>query len=197
MPFAPNPAVDPCFATAKEWPEVMAALRPLVLEAGLTEELKWHSPCYTHQGGNVAMIGELKAFCALSFFKGVLLKDAAQLLHAPGENSRAARLFRFTSAEEVSRLRPTILAYLREAMTLEETGAKVDFEKDAELPWPEELSALFASDPAFRQAFEALTPGRQRGYLLFFSAPKQARTRTSRIEKHRSRILAGKGMHDR
>jgi uncharacterized protein YdeI (YjbR/CyaY-like superfamily) len=205
-----NPKVDTYFAEGcgrcplvgtlqckvHSWQDEMAQLRRILLECGLTEELKWGQPCYTFQKGNVVILSALKESCVLSFFKGVLLKDSHGILTAPGKNSQVDRLIRFTDVQKVLDLEPIIKAYIQEAIDLEKTGVKVEFKKRPE-PIPEELQHKFDEMPDLNTAFEALTPGRQRGYILYISAAKQSKTRTSRIEKHIQRILDGKGIHDR
>jgi uncharacterized protein YdeI (YjbR/CyaY-like superfamily) len=188
--------VEAFFAAQDRWRDTLGAVRALLLEAGLHEDFKWRSPVYTVEGANVAILWGFKEYAALGFFKGVLLRDDAGLLEAPGENSRSARLVRFTDTAQVAALRPVLIAYAHEAIALERAGRKVDFPKD-DLPVPAELRDRLAADPALRDAFQALTPGRQRGYLLHFGQPKQAATRIARIERSAARILAGKGINDR
>jgi len=188
--------IDAFFAQQDRWQAELAALRAILLDCGLTEEFKWSSPCYTVEGGNVALLWGFKDSATLGFFKGVLLKDPAGLLVAPGENSRSSRVLRFTSLEEIVAQDSVIRSYVREAVELEKSGAKVELAKD-DLAYPEELVSALEEDPDLQAAFEALTPGRRRGYVLHFSQPKQPATRQSRIGKSRDRILAGKGMHDR
>lgn len=195
---ASGPRYEAFLRAAEPWRDEIAELRRIVLECGLTEEVKWGAPCFTADGGNVVIIGVLNDYCCLSFFKGVLLKDPEGILHAPGENSRSGRLIPFTAVDQILAQEATLKAYVDEAAGLERAGATVDFAKDREdLPVPAELQARFDEDPAFRAAFEALTPGRRRGWILHFSGAKQAATRASRIEKAAPRILDGKGMHDR
>jgi uncharacterized protein YdeI (YjbR/CyaY-like superfamily) len=188
--------VESFFANAKKWREELAALRTILLDCPVTEEFKWRGPCYTFEQSNVAMVAGLKDSCVLSFFKGILLKDPKGILVAPGENSRSARLVRFTSVPEIVELEDTLKSYVREAVEVEKAGLKVEFRKD-DLDYPAELVDKLAEDPALKAAFESLTPGRRRGYTLHFSQPKQSKTRVSRIEKSAPRILDGKGMHDR
>jgi uncharacterized protein YdeI (YjbR/CyaY-like superfamily) len=195
---ASGPRYEAFLRAAEPWRDEIAELRRIVLECGLTEEVKWGAPCFTADGGNVVIIGVLNDYCCLSFFKGVLLKDPEGILQAPGENSRSGRLIPFTAVDQILAQEATLKAYVDEAAGLERAGATVDFAKDREdLPVPAELQARFDEDPAFRAAFEALTPGRRRGWILHFSGAKQAATRASRIEKAAPRILDGKGMHDR
>ena len=195
---ASGPRYEAFLRAAEPWRDEIAELRRIVLECGLTEEVKWGAPCFTADGGNVVIIGVLNDYCCLSFFKGVLLKDPEGILQAPGENSRSGRLIPFTAADQILAQEATLKAYVDEAAALERAGATVDFAKDREdLPVPAELQARLDDDPAFRAAFEALTPGRRRGWILHFSGAKQSATRASRIDKATPRILAGKGMHDR
>lgn len=178
------------------WPEELVQLRRIALECGLLEEYKWSQPCYTFQGKNVLIVTALKDYACLAFFKGVLLKDPDKLLIAPGKSSQSDRQFRFTNADDILKLESTIKAYIHEAIEVEKAGLKVNFKKNLE-PIPEELLQKFEAYPDLKTAFEALTPGRQRGYILHFSAPKQSATRTSRIEKCIDKIMTGKGFHDR
>ena len=191
-----HPQVDMYLKTAKRWRKELWKLRAIVLKAGLTEEWKWRAPCYTHQGSNVVILGDFKEFCTVSFFKGGLLKDPHNVLVKPGENTRAARMIRLTSVEEIEELEPIIIAYLHEAIAVEEAGLQVDFSKGREVEIPAELQTKFDEHPKFETAFDALTPGRQRAYLLHFSSAKQSQTRTTRIEKYIPRILNGKGIND-
>lgn len=191
-----NSKVDEYFDKARKWQAELETLRAVLLECGLTEDFKWRAPCYTFQNSNIAIIGELNDCCTLTFFKGALLKDPEGILSKPGENTRAARVIRFTSVREIDELATLLKAYLNEAIEVEKAGLKVDFEKDRKLEIPEEFQDKLAENPALRSAFEALTPGRQRAYLLYFSGAKQSRTRESRVEKQTSRILAGKGIND-
>ena len=179
------------------WTEELKQLRRIVLECGLTEEVKWSVPCYTFQQNNVLIVSAFKEYCSLSFFKGALLKDAEGILEKPGENSQAARLFKFTNVQQILEMEPTIKAYIYEAIEVEKAGLKVDFKQKNELVYPEELQTKLDEDPELKSAFESLTPGRQRGYVLHFSQPKQSKTRISRIEKCIPKILEGKGFHDR
>jgi uncharacterized protein YdeI (YjbR/CyaY-like superfamily) len=193
-----GPRYEAFLRAAEPWQDELEQLRRIVLECGLTEEVKWGAPCFTADGGNVVILGVLNDLCCLSFFKGVLLTDPEGILLAPGENSRSGRLIPFTEVAQILEMEPVLKAYVREAAELERAGAKVDFAKDREdLSVPAELQARFDEDPAFRAAFEALTPGRRRGWILHFSGAKQSATRASRIAKAAPRILDGKGMHDR
>ncbi len=191
-----NPKVDEYLRNAQKWRKELETLRRILLDCGLTEELKWRSPCYTFQKKNVAIMGELKDCCTLGFFKGALLKDAKGLLEKPGENTQAARRMRFVQVEEVLKRERALKAFVREAMKVEEAGLEVEFKKTSEFEFPEELQKRLEKDPALKKAFERLTPGRQRGYLLHFSSAKQAKTRESRIEACVPRILEGKGLRD-
>ncbi len=179
-----------------DWQDELRYLRRLILNCGLTEELKWGAPCYTYQGKNVLMLSALKEFTAISFFKGSLLKDSDHLLIAPGKNSQAARYIKVTDSKQVLEQEKSIKACIFEAVEVEKAGLKVAFKKNLE-PIPEEFQQALDENPALRTAFEALTPGRQQGYILHFSQPKQSKTRVSRIEKYVPKILAGKGFHDR
>ena len=178
------------------WREEIILLRTFLLETELREEYKWSQPCYTYNGNNVIMLSALKNHAVLSFFKGVLLNDEKNLLDAPGENSQADRLFRITSVEQVQELEPFIKSYIQEAIELEKAGKKVAYKKELE-PVPEEFQRFLDNDPELKNAYDALTPGRKRGYILYFSSPKQSKTRVSRIEKYIPKILSGKGFHDR
>lgn len=178
------------------WQEELAQLRMIVLDCGLTEELKWGVPCYTFQKSNIVLVSAFKENCALSFFKGALLKDTPGILEKPGENTQAGRLIRFTNVHEIVKMEAILKAYIYEAIEVEQAGLKVNFKKNPE-PIPEELQKKLDEIPALKTAFEALTPGRQRGYILYFSAAKQSKTRASRVEKYIEQILKGKGLNDR
>jgi len=176
------------------WKEALEALRSIVLDCGLTEELKWGVPCYTHQNKNIAIIGAFKEYCALSFFKGALLKDEHRILSKPGENTVEGRLVKFTNVRDIVGMESILKSYIHEAIEVEKAGLKV--QERPELAIPEEFQKKLDEFPALQTAFEALTPGRQRAYLLYFSAPKQSKTRDSRIEKCMELILMGKGLYD-
>ncbi|NSL87658.1 hypothetical protein ECE50_012495 [Chitinophaga sp. Mgbs1] len=191
-----NPQVDTFISNAVKWQQELEKLRGIILSTQLTEELKWGSPCYSFKKKNVLIIGELKDCCVLSFFKGILLQDPAGILTKPGDNTRSARTIRFTGVREIAQLENTILDYIREAIALEKAGKKVDWEDDTATLMPEELQQKMDKHPALKKAFHALTPGRQRAYLLHFSAPKQSATREARIEKYMQRIMDGKGLND-
>jgi len=174
----------------------MEKLRAICLDCGLTEEVKWDQPCYTLHGRNVVIIGELKDNCALSFFKGALLYDAECLLQAPGENTQSGRWIKFSSVKEIADLEPELKAYIYEAIEVEKAGLKVQLKTTADFPVPEEFQFKLDAMPALKTAFNALTPGRQRAYLLHFAAPKQSKTREARVEKYIPLILSGKGLND-
>ena len=177
------------------WTKELLLLRSIVLECGLQEVIKWSVPCYTWNDKNVIDISAFKDYCALSFFKGSLLKDERKLLEKPGESSQATRLFKFTDSAEINQIKNSIKDYILEAIKIEKAGLKVKFNINPE-PIPSELSEKLENDPIFRSAFESLTKGRQRGYIIHFSQPKQSKTRTARIKKWTDKILNGIGMHD-
>ncbi len=191
-----NPKVDAFIADAKKWPQEVKRLRAILLDSELTEEFKWHQPCYTFQGKNVVVIGELKEACALAFFKGVLLKDIHGVLTRPGQHSQSTRWFKFASVGEIVEMKSILKAYIREAIEVEKAGLKVKLKKTSDLKFPEELQIMLDEFPDFKAAFEALTPGRQRAYIYHFSAPKQSKTRESRVQKYMPQILKGKGLLD-
>jgi uncharacterized protein YdeI (YjbR/CyaY-like superfamily) len=191
-----NPKVDDFISNAKKWQPEIEQLRLLLLDCGLTEEFKWRNPCYTFQGNNVVLIGSFKEYCALSFFKGTLLQDSNGLLSKPGENSQAIRFFKFTNLQEIQELKPIIKNYIYEAIEIEKAGLRVIFKSNTELELVEELQIALDKNPSLKTAFKALTPGRQRAYNLYFSAPKQSKTRETRIENYIPRILDGKGFND-
>lgn len=191
-----NPKVDAFILNAKKWQDEFAALRELVLGSELTEELKWGVPCYTIGQKNVVLIHGFKEYCGMLFVKGALLKDPAGILIQQTENVQSARQVRFTNVQEIIALEPTLRSYIREAIENEKAGRKVEFKPTPEFSMPEEFRKQLDSDPALKTAFERLTPGRQRAYLLHFSSPKQVATRESRIEKCIPLILAGKGLND-
>jgi len=181
---------------AQQWPDELGALRKILLSCPLAEELKWGKPCYTFEGGNVVILQSFKKYCALLFFKGVLLSDPRAMLVKTGENTRIGRQLRFTAVEEIADNAPTVRAYVAEAIEIERSGQKIPPATRMELAAPAELEAAFATNSAFESAFHALTPGRRREYVLHFSAPKQAKTRESRIEKCVPQILDGQGLRD-
>ena len=191
-----NPKVDFFFRKATQWKQEFEKLRTMVLDCGLTEELKWGKPCYTSEKGNIVLIHGFKGYCALLFFNGALLKDPNRILIQQTENVQAGRQVRFTSVREIVELEPTLKAYIREAIEAEKAGLKVTLKKTSEFKMPQEFQNKLDESPALKAAFKALTPGRQRGYLLYFSAPKQSKTREARVEKCRKQILKGKGLND-
>ncbi|WP_295122062.1 YdeI family protein [uncultured Chitinophaga sp.] len=191
-----NPEVDNYFDKLDKWGKELEKLRTILLDCGLTEDLKWGSPCYSYEGSNVSIIGGLRDYCVLSFFKGVLLHDEHNLLEKPGDNTRSARVIPITSVKQITSLTPVLKAYIYEAIEIERAGLKVDFEASNELAYPEELTLKLAKNPKLKAAFAALTPGRQRGYILHFAAAKQPKTREARIDKFTPKILEGKGMND-
>lgn len=191
-----NPSVDGYLRKNKKWQKELQALRTIILGSELTEEVKWRVPCYTLQNSNVILLGAFKDYCGLTFVKGALLKDAMGILKLPGENTQSARLIRFTNVREIAELESTLKAYIDEAIAAEQAGLKVRFKKITEHKVPEELQKKLDEIPALKTAFAALTPGRQRAYLLYFSGAKQAKTRESRINRCLQRILKGKGLDD-
>ncbi|MGL4598350.1 MAG: YdeI/OmpD-associated family protein [Bacteroidia bacterium] len=197
-----NPKVDFYFDKAKKWQEEIEQLRLIALDAkgigyALSEELKWGVPCYTFEEKNVFLIHVFKDYCAFLFFKGALLKDKQGILIQQTASVQAARQIRFTSLADIKKLKSVVHKYMAEAVELERMGAKVELKKTNDFEVPEELKAQFKKQPALKKAFESLTPGRQRGDLLYFAAAKQAKTRESRIEKYIPQILAGKGLDDK
>ncbi|MEI6948164.1 YdeI/OmpD-associated family protein [Paraflavisolibacter sp. H34] len=191
-----NPKVDFYFNNEGKWQEAINALRTIVLDCGLSEELKWGVPAYTFQGKNIVLIHDFKAYCALLFFKGALLQDAQGMLIQQTANVQAARQARFTGVREIEEQEALLKAFIYEAIEVEKAGLKVAFKKSTDLVFPEEFQWKLTEDPTLRAAFEALTPGRQRAYVLHFSAPKQSKTRVSRVEKCIPQILDGKGLND-
>jgi len=192
-----NSKVDGFFKKAKKWREEMEQLRRIILDCPqLTEELKWGKPCYTFQNTNVVLIHGFKEYCALLFMKGALLKDPKRILVQQTENVQAARQIRLTNVRQILELETTLEAYLEEAVKVETAGLKVEYKKTSEFKTPEEFQNKLHRNLALKTAFQALTPGRQRGYLLYFSTPKQSKTRKSRVEKCMPQILKGKGLSD-
>jgi uncharacterized protein YdeI (YjbR/CyaY-like superfamily) len=191
-----NPGVDAFLSQAKQWREEFQKLRRIVLDCGLTEELKWGKPCYTFQNSNVVLIHGFKEYCALLFFAGALLKDARGILIQQTANVQAGRQVRFTHVREIVEMEPVLKAYVHEAIEAEKAGLKVNFRKTSDFKIPEEFQTKLDETPALKTAFGALTPGRQRGYVLYFSAAKQSKTRQSRVEKCMRQILNGKGLDD-
>ncbi|MBX7243607.1 MAG: YdeI/OmpD-associated family protein [Bacteroidia bacterium] len=204
-----NPEVDPYFligcgrcklvntpeCKVHRWEGELKKLRRIILDCGLTEELKWSIPCYTFRGNNVLLLTAFNDYCCISFFKGALLADTENILSKPGENTQVARIARFTHPDQVEKLEAVLKAYIFEAVEVEKAGLKGTYLKNPE-PLPEELESRFEELPELKAAFEALTQGRQRGYILYFSAPKQSKTRSARIEKYIPLIMAGKGIQD-
>ncbi len=189
-------SADFFFEKESKWQDAYRKLRSIILDCGLDEALKWGKPCYTWQGNNVVLIHGFKEYCALLFMKGALLKDEAGILIQQTDNVQSARQIRFTDAKEITKLKATIRAYIHEAIAVEKAGLKVDMKKSTDLVYPEEFQKQLDKSARLRKAFEALTPGRQRGYHLFFTAAKQAKTREARVEKAIPLILAGKGLED-
>jgi uncharacterized protein YdeI (YjbR/CyaY-like superfamily) len=180
----------------RTWEKELQLLRSIILECGLVEELKWSHPCYTFQNKNVLMLGTTKAFCAISFFKGVLLEDNQKVLIAQTENTQATRQLQFTNTEQIVNLKNTIKTYIFEAIEVEKSGVKVVYKESVAIAIPEEFQYFLNNDVALKMAFEELTPGRQKGYLLHFSEPKQSKTKIARVEKWIEQIKRGKGMND-
>jgi uncharacterized protein YdeI (YjbR/CyaY-like superfamily) len=191
-----NPKVDGYLRKAKRWREEMEKLRMIILNCGLTEELKWGHPCYTFQKSNIVLIHGFKEYGALLFFKGALLNDPNGILIQQTENVQAARQIRFTNVREIVEMETTLKAYIKEAIEVEKAGLEVNYKKTAEFKIPQEFQDKLDEIPALKTAFDALTPGRQRGYILYFSAPKQSKTRESRVEKCMRQIFNGKGLND-
>lgn len=188
--------VDAYLENTSQWNDELVQLRRIVLACNLEEAVKWGVPCYTYQNKNILLFHSFKEFCGIGFFKGSLLQDQEKILSKPGENSQASRILRFKSTKEILEVEQLIKAYIFEAIEVEKAGLKVQMKTTNEYEKPIELETIFNETPALKQAFEALTPGRQRGYLLHFSSAKQAETRVSRIEKCKNKILAGKGFND-
>jgi len=191
-----NPKVDFFFNKAKQWQQEFEKLRTIILDCGLTEELKWGVPCYTFQNKNIVLIHGFKEYCAILFVKGVLLKDAEGVLIQQTANVQSARQIRFTNVREIVGMKTVLKAYIHEAVEAETAGLKVNYKKAAEFTMPEEFISKLEEVPGLQDAFEALTPGRQRAYILYFSAPKQSKTRVARVEKSMPQILSGKGLND-
>jgi len=191
-----NPKVDAFLERSGQWRAEFEKLREIVLDCQLTEELKWGVPCYTVEGKNIVLMHGFKEYCAVLFPKGALLKDPEQVLIIQTENSQSARQIRFTGVQEIIHLEPTLKAYIFEAIKAEMAGLKVEFKKTEEFNMPEEFQIKLDENPFLKSAFEALTPGRQRAYLLYFCDPKQSKTRAARVEKCTPQILSGKGLND-
>lgn len=191
-----NPKADFYFAKAGKWQESVEKLREICLDCGLNEEVKWGCPCYSYNSSNIVLIHDFKEYCALLFFKGALLKDTDGILVQQTENVQSSRQLRFTDVKEIADRKRTIQAYIHEAVEVEKAGLKVELKKTSEFPVAEEFQDKLDAMPVLKNAFEALTPGRQRGYLLYFSQARQAKTREARIEKYIPKILSGKGLDD-
>ncbi|MFA5837001.1 MAG: YdeI family protein [Bellilinea sp.] len=191
-----NPKVDEYISKSEKWQEELEKLRRIILDCQLTEELKWGVPCYTFQKNNIVLMHIFKEYCALLFFKGALLKDAKGILIQQTKETQAARQIRFTHVREIIEMEPILKAYIYEAIEVENAGLKVNFKKTTEFTIPEEFQNKLDENAALKTAFDALTPGRQRAYILYFSAPKQSKTRESRVEKCMQQILIGKGLND-
>lgn len=192
-----NPKVDKFVSKAKTWQEEFEELRRILLDSGLTEDFKWGKPCYTLGESNIVLMHGFKEYCALLFFKGVLLEDAADILISQTENTQATRQIRFTNADEIVEMEHILKAYINNAIEVEKAGLEVEYKETSEFNMPEEFQHILDENPDLKFAFEALTPGRQRGYLLYFSGAKQSKTRTSRVEKSVQKILNGEGLNDR
>ncbi len=191
-----NPKVDAFIGRAQQWQAEFQELRSIVLDCQLTEEFKWGVPCYTFEKKNIVLLHGFKEYCAILFVKGSLLNDDKSILITQTENTQAARQARFTSAIQIVEMASVLKSYIHQAIEVEKTGLKVPFKGTTEYTIPEEFQSKLDASPALKTAFNALTPGRQRGYLLHFSAPKQSKTRESRIERCTPQILAGKGLDD-
>ena len=191
-----NPKVDFFFNKAQKWNEEFDKLRAIILDCGLTEELKWGQPCYTLEGKNIVLIHGFKEYCAILFMKGALLNDAEGILIQQTENVQAGRQIRFTNVREIAKLKSVLKAYIYEAVEIEKAGLKVKMKTTTDFKVPEEFQSKLDEFPALKNAFKALTPGRQRAYIFYFSQPKQSKTRESRVEKYLQQILDGKGLDD-
>lgn len=191
-----NPTVDAYLNKVKKWPEELERLRSIILDCGLREEFKWRSPCYTSDGNNIVLIGGFKDYCMISFVKGALLGDPEKILFQQTENVQSARIVKFTGVAEIEKLETTLKAYIFEAIEVEKNGLKIPTKKVDDFAVPEELEERFAENPTLENAFKTLTPGRQKGYLLFFAGAKQSKTRFDRIDKNTQRIIDGYGLRD-
>lgn len=191
-----NPKVDFYFDKTSKWQPALEQLRKIALDCQLTEELKWGTPCYTFQGKNIVLIHDFKEYCAFLFFKGALMNDSDSILIPQSKNVQAARQNRFTNVEEITKLRDILKTYIYEAIEVEKAGLEVKFKKTEDFILVEEFQNKLEELPDLKKAFEALTPGRQRAYMLHFSSPKQSKTRESRVEKSIPQILTGKGLND-
>ena len=191
-----DPKVDEYFEKLQKWQLELQTLREILNDCMLTETYKWKHPCYTYRNNNIVIIGGFKEYCTINFFKGVLLKDSEKILTKQGENSQSSRIIPFTNVKDIKRLTPIIKSYIFEAIEIEKAGLTVQTKSVNDYEIPEELTQKFTENIDFKNAFRALTPGRQKGYLLYFSQPKQSKTKISRIEKYLNRILEGKGLND-
>jgi uncharacterized protein YdeI (YjbR/CyaY-like superfamily) len=191
-----NPKVDQFFRDAESWGEEFQELRMICLDCGLSEQFRWGKPCYTFQNKNIVLIHGFKEYCALLFFKGALLRDSWHILIQQTRNVQAARQVRFTHLREILVLANTLKDYIQQAIAVEKAGLKVKLKQTSDFPMPEEFKKRLNEMPALKKAFETLTPGRQRGYLLYFSGAKQSTTRAARVEKYLPQILNGKGLND-
>ena len=191
-----NPKVDWFFDKATQWQKEFEKLRSIILDCGLNEELKWGQPCYTYENRNIVLIHGFKEYCALLFFKGALLSDANNILIQQTENVQSARQIRFTNLKEIVKMEKILKAYIYEAIEVEKAGLQVKLKKTSDFKMPEEFQKKLNKNAALKKAFDALTPGRQRAYLFYFSQPKQSKTREARIEKYMQQILEGKGLDD-
>ena len=191
-----NPKVDAILRQAGKWQEEFERLRTIALDCQLTEELKWYQPCYTFEGKNIVLIHGFKEYCALLFFKGVLLRDPKHILIQQTQNVQAGRQIRFTSVQQIVKMKSALKSYIQEAIEIEKSGLKVKLKKTSEYAIPDEFQKALKQVPGLKTAFAALTPGRQRGYLYYFSQPKQSKTREARVEKYIQPIFNGKGLDD-
>jgi uncharacterized protein YdeI (YjbR/CyaY-like superfamily) len=191
-----NPKVDAFLNRENKWRDEFVKLREIILDCNLTEELKWGVPCYTYDNKNIVLMHGFKEYCAILFHKGVLLKDSIQILIIQSENVQSARQVRFTNVQQIAKLELILKSYIEEAIEVEKSGLKVEFKKTEEFNLPEEFQEFLNEMPDLKTAFEALTPGRQRAYMLYFSSPKQSKTRVARIEKSIQHIIEGKGLNN-
>jgi uncharacterized protein YdeI (YjbR/CyaY-like superfamily) len=192
-----NSKVDAFIGKAEKWQEEFETLRTIILDCQLTEDFKWGKPCYTFENSNIVLIHGFKEYCAVLFFKGALLKDAMNILVSQTENTQATRQIRFIDVDEIVEMETILKAYISEAIEVEKAGLEVEYKKTSEFTIPEEFQNKVDENPALKTAFESLTPGRQRAYILYFSGAKQSKTRESRIGKYIQKILDGKGLNDR
>ena len=191
-----NPKVDFFFEKDSKWQKEYKKLRKIILDCGLNEELKWGQPCYTHENSNIVLVHGFKDYCAMLFFKGALLNDPNDILIQQTKNVQSARQIRFTNVQEIGKMEKTLKAYVYEAIEVERAGLKVKLKKTSDYEIPAEFQTRLKKKPALKKAFDALTPGRQRQYIYYFSQPKQSKTRESRVEKYAQKILTGKGLED-